>query len=99
MKTITLITGARGSGKTTKAKEIIGRSEFIYIHDASFNSPWTFRELKETTKFILIDEISYSNFKKMSEMFRRNKIKVTRQSEPIRVLECPSVVCVLRNEQ
>lgn len=95
---IYLITGPQSSGKTTKAKEIIGNQNYVTIPQYELTSRFGLSTVTQHTRIIYIDELNDYRFIKdimMDEDFiKNNTLEIHRQGQPSLITEMIDFVIV-----
>ena len=93
---ITVITGKRGSGKSSLVKKIVGDKKAVWVQQYALNGAfWTSSHgVKADTKYIVIDEVS--DITKVSELFE--DILVIKQPQKHRYrITTPNVLLVMKD--
>ena len=93
---ITIITGKRGSGKSSLAKKIVGDKKAVWVQQHSLKSDFWASEygVKKNTEFIIVDELS--DIDKVKELFN-DVLTIQERLKRKRRISMPQIIIVSQN--
>lgn len=93
---ITIITGKRGSGKSSLAKKIVGDKKAVWVQQHSLKSDfWASEyEVKADTEVIIVDEVS--DISKVKELFN-DVLVIQERLKRKRRVSMPQIIIVSQN--
>jgi len=95
MNYITIIDGGRASGKSLKAKEIVGNRKAVYLTKNDMDSTFKFQNVSIDTEFIVFDDLNLKECIKIIKWFLNNdKIIVNAKNKPIFTMEKPNIIII-----
>jgi len=83
-----VITGARGSGKSRKAREIVEGKKHITVYAPDFFSAieknhYLLCDAEKDTEYIVIDDIPKKNIDKLKDFLSSESIRVEKRGKPL----------------
>ena len=93
---ITIITGKRGSGKSSLVKKIVGGKKAVWVQQYALNGAfWTSEyEVKADTEFIIVDEVT--EIEELKELFSDVLVIRERLKKDYRI-SMPQIIIVSQN--
>ena len=102
MKQVTLITGARNSGKTFCAKTMtLAFENFVWINGRQIDlvcQPFIFSMVNAETDLIVFDDLILENWPVIKSIILTDKIKVERRGEKSFTIPTPKIIATLNFE-
>lgn len=94
MKRISILHGAKGSGKTLTAKELSKGKKTVWLNGRENLQPFMFSEVTAETELIVVDDIPCRALLQFVHKFAPGKMTVTRQDQESIVIDTPPVLLV-----
>ena len=93
---ITIITGKRGSGKSSLVKKIVGDKKAIWVQQYALNGDfWTSEYgVKADTEFIIVDEVT--EIEELKELFS-DALVIQERLKRKRSISMPQIIIVSQN--
>lgn len=92
MNKVTIILGPQESGKTTKARELIGERKYTALSKSDLKSPFSWPGVYKDTEVILIDE--FEKCERIKNLITSETITVHKQAEWPFEMTRPEVILV-----
>lgn len=87
---ITIITGSKRSGKTSKALELASNKESVYLHISAVYSRFAYSLVDESTEVIIIDEVA--SFDQVKNLIASTHIWIEKRGEKGRQIPKPWLI-------
>lgn len=95
MRTLTIITGARASGKTRKARKITEGYNNLWLCPSSIGSTFEFQQVTEYTEYIVYDGLTYNEINKVLDLFKKTKIEINKPMKKPFTIPIPNIIAVI----